>query len=96
MGDYIMNRKLWQQIQHDRFIVHINYYSKYSSGQMIIKGLFFIEKYKKLCRLFRDCDIKTLLVKDEDDSIAIVYLPNMKMTLDWLLEKEIKSCQVNQ
>ena len=90
MGDYIMNMNKWKQIQHDRFYVHINYYSKYSSGQMIIKGLFFIEKYRKLKRLFRDCDVKQILIKDEEDSIAIVYLPNMEMAYEWLLEKETK------
>ena len=88
MGNYIMKKNNSYQYLRNKFVVHINYYSGYSSGQMIINGLFFIEKYRKLKRLFRDCAVRQILIKDVYDEISIVDLPNMETAYKWLLEKE--------
>lgn len=83
----LTNKKL-DEIKRGKYYVYINYKSKYSTGQMIVKGLFLIEKYKKIYKLFKDCKIISILIKDETRGIAITYTKDLFNTWLWLLGNE--------
>lgn len=70
------------------YYVYITYQSKYSKGQLIINSKFFIEKYKKLYRLLKDCKIIDILIKDRERAIAITYIKDMFNTWLWLMGHE--------
>jgi len=83
-----LTSKKLDEIKRGKYYVHISYTSRYSIGTLIIKGLFLIEKYKKITKLFKDCEVKTILIRDEMTGIAITYLKDLNDTKSWLLGKE--------
>ena len=82
-----LTNKTLNEIKRGKYYVYISYTSRYSIGTLIIKGLFLIEKYKKITKLFKDCEIKTILIKDEMTGIAITY-KDLFNTWLWLLGRE--------
>ncbi len=83
-----MTRKQLNKIKDSNLYVVIEYRTSYSSGHIEFKGLFFIEKYKKIYRLLKGVQIKYIVIKNEKTGISINYTEDLFNTWLWLIGRK--------
>ena len=77
-----LTNKQYYKICNSRLYVTIIYRTEFSSGKVEMKGLFLIEKYKKLLKLFKGVEIKDMFVSDAET--GVVYIHTMDFFNTWL------------
>lgn len=83
-----MTRKQLLKIKDSNLYVSISYQTKFSSGYIEFKAIFFIEKYKKIYRLLKDVNIHYIKIRNDKTGYIITYLYDLFNTWLWLIGRK--------
>lgn len=72
-------------------VLHIVYKTKHSTGEIACSIAFFLEFYKKLCRLLKKVNIKYIFLKNEDDNKVYKYFIDLESVLEWSINQYDKN-----
>lgn len=85
-----MNKKVIQrlnQIRNSKIYVEINYKTRFTIGKLECKGLFFIEKYRSIKRLFKGVEILFANIRSEEHGMVLGYYETLEEIYDVLMGK---------